>query len=231
MKAVLDIETIPCPDSQRSLLPPIKPPAYLKEETKIRAWQREELPRLKEEQYLATALDPTWGRLICVGLMAFSNDLNFELAFVIYGENEKKLLRGFWQKIKEFKNPYLITHNGLSFDLPFIWKRSVIHQVQPTMQFKLNRYRTDYVYDTMAVWSNWDLRNAIKLGLLAKVLGVEEKTGEGSQVYEMWKAHELKDIADYCMQDTYVTYACYCRMIFCQPVERSRINVKYLRVD
>ena len=52
----------------------------------MRAWQREELPRLKEEQYLATALNPTWGRLICVGLMAFSNDLDFEVAFVTYGE-------------------------------------------------------------------------------------------------------------------------------------------------
>jgi len=34
------------------------------------------------------------------------------------------------------RNCEMETSSGLSFDLPFVWKRSVIHQVQPTMVFK-----------------------------------------------------------------------------------------------
>jgi hypothetical protein len=37
----------------------------------------------------------------------------------------------------------------------------------------------------------------------------------------MWARGQGKDIADYCLQDTYVTYACYCRMIFREPLSSS----------
>ena len=114
-----------------------------------------------------------------------------------------------------------ITHNGLGFDLPFIKKRSIIHQVKPSVEISLTRYRTEPVYDTMAVWSNWDSRGWIKLEVLARVLNVEAKSGSGKQVAEMWDKGQGKEIAEYCLQDTYVTYACYCRMNFRPPLSRD----------
>lgn len=164
MKLVLDIETIPCEESMRSLLPPITPPANFKEEKKMREWEENMLSSLREQQYHATALDGTFGRILCIGLMTLSSDSKPKEALAIYGKEEKKVLIKFWEGIKEYNKPYLITYNGLSFDLPFIWKRSVIHQVQPTMKFDLRYYRTDSVYDTMTIWSNWRLKDAVKLG-------------------------------------------------------------------
>jgi hypothetical protein len=35
------------------------------------------------------------------------------------------------------------------------------------------------VYDTMAIWSNWDMRGWVKLDVLAKALNVETKSGSG----------------------------------------------------
>ena len=79
------------------------------------------------------------------------------------------------------------------------------------------RFRTDPVFDTMAVWSNWDTRGWVKLDVLARALNVETKSGSGAQVSEMWAAGQGEAIAEYCLHDTYVTYACYQRMNFNHP--------------
>ena len=54
--------------------------------------------------------------------------------------------------------------------------------------------------------------------MLARALGVETKSGSGRQVAEMWAAGMGKEIADYCLQDCYVTYACYSKMTFKEPL-------------
>ena len=40
----------------------------------------------------------------------------------------------------------------------------------------------------MAIWSNWDNRGWVKLDVLARALNVENKSGSGSQVAQMWAA-------------------------------------------
>ena len=99
----------------------------------------------------------------------------------------------------------IVTYNGLGFDLPFIKKRSIIHQVKPTMEISLAKFRTEPVYDVMAVWGNWDFRGSTKLDILARALGVETKSGSGSEVAAMWAAGKKKEVAEYCLQDVYVT--------------------------
>src|SRR5713101_209257 len=134
-----------------------------------------------------------------------------------YGGREKELLQQFWAWMANARPNLFITHNGLGFDLPFLKKRSIIHQVKPTVEINLARYRTEPVYDTLAIWSNWETRSWVKLDVLARALGVETKSGSGRQVAEMWHAGRGKEIADYCLQDCYVTYACYSKMTFKDP--------------
>ena len=97
----------------------------------------------------------------------------------------------------------------------------MIHQVKPSLDINLAKFRTEPVYDTMAVWSNWDTRGWVKLDVLARALNVETKSGSGEQVAEMWEKRQGPELARYCLQDTYVTYACYCRMNFRQPLSRE----------
>jgi len=117
----------------------------------------------------------------------------------------------------------IITHNGLGFDLPFIKKRSVINDAKPSLEISLAKFRSRPVFDTMAEWSNWDPRNYIQLDVLARALGVETKTGTGEQVSEMWEQGDWESIANYCLQDVYVTYACYCRMTFQAPRKSTEV--------
>jgi hypothetical protein len=99
------------------------------------------------------------------------------------------------------------------------------------MDINLAKFRTDPVYDTMAIWSNWDNRGWIKLDVLARALNVESKSGSGDQVKEMWANGRGEDIARYCLQDTYVTYACYCRMIFRQPISSDVVLLNPELID
>ena len=96
------------------------------------------------------------------------------------------------------------------------------------MEINLAKFRTEPVYDTMAVWSNWDNRGWVKLDVLARALHVESKSGSGEQVASMWEQGQGRDIG---LQDTYVTYACYCRMNFRQPLSREVVLLNQELID
>jgi DNA polymerase elongation subunit (family B) len=181
----------------------------------------EERRQAEDELYAKSAFDGTFSRIVCIGLLEFSDQMEARSAVAWYGANERELLRHFWARLAQDRPTLFITHNGLGFDLPFIRKRSIIHQVRPTLDINLAKFRTEPVYDTMAIWSNWDMRGWVKLDVLARALQVETKLGSGAQVADMWEKGQGLDLARYCLQDTYVTYACYCRMNFRQPLSKE----------
>jgi DNA polymerase elongation subunit (family B) len=183
----------------------------------------QECIKKEDELYERSSFDATYSRIVCIGMLIFSPAMEPKGALSWYGSNEEELLRKFWERIAEIRPTLFITHNGLGFDLPFIKKRSIIHRVKPSMEISLAKFRTEPVYDTMAVWSNWDMRGWVKLDILARALNVETKSGSGKQVAEMWASGHRKEIAKYCLQDTYVTYACYNRMTFREPLASQDI--------
>ena len=228
MKVVLDIETVQAPREEwarlvglpSSSLPVAEP--ELSEDLFSYA-QTDERQRAQDDLYEKSSFDGTFSRIVCIGLIMLSDSLDAMGAISWYGGNEKELLRQFWQKMGQLRPSLFITHNGLGFDLPFIKKRSIIQQVKPAFDINLAKFRTDPVYDTMAIWSNWDMRGWVKLDVLARALNVESKSGSGSQVAEMWAKGQGKEIAEYCLQDTFVTYGCYCRMNFREPHSKQVI--------
>lgn len=219
MKVVLDIETLQASRERWAELVGIVPepegPSGKTLPGDLFDYSEHEMRRQKEEElYQRSAFDGTFSRIVVIGLLIFSDSMEPQESLSWYGENEAELLRRFWRKVGELRPNLWITHNGLGFDLPFLKKRSVIHQIRPPLDLNLARFRTDPVYDTMAVWSNWDTRGWVKLDVLARALDVATKSGSGAEVAEMWIKQDRKDVALYCLQDTYVTYACYCRMTY-----------------
>lgn len=222
MKVVLDIETIPAPREEwarlagRILYDSGAPADDLFAQAEADARRKTE-----DELYERSSFDGTFSRIVCIGMVLFSDEMEPRGAVAWYGNDERKLLQQFWQRIGRERPSLYITHNGLGFDLPFIKKRSIIHQVKPAVEINLARFRTDPVYDTMAVWSNWETRGWVKLDILARALQVDSKSGSGEQVLAMWERGEEKEVALYCLQDVYVTYACYSRMTFRTPLSRD----------
>ncbi|MBX3302723.1 MAG: ribonuclease H-like domain-containing protein [Nitrospira sp.] len=226
MKVVLDIETVQAPREEWARLvgkPSTRNEASLVEERYdlFAAGAVEEQRRSEDESYAKSAFDGTFSRIVCIGLLEFSDQMEARSAVAWYGQNERELLRQFWARLAQDRPALYITHNGLGFDLPFIKKRSIINQVKPSLEINLAKFRSEPVYDTMAIWSNWDTRGWVKLDVLARALQVEAKSGSGEQVAEMWEKRQGRALAQYCLQDTYVTYACYCRMNFRQPLSRE----------
>jgi DNA polymerase elongation subunit (family B) len=219
MKVALDIETVQAPKEQWAQLVGVslKDPKDLHEASDAEQ---------QDKDYERSSFDGTFSRIVCIGAIAFSDDMSPQQAVAWYGVREKELLKHFWDWIAKHRPSLFITHNGLGFDLPFLKKRSIIHQVKPTMEINLAKFRTEPVYDTLAVWSNWETRGWIKLDVLARALGVETKSGSGQQVAEMWHAGRGKEVSDYCLQDCYVTYACYSKMTFKEPLPSERVLAK-----
>ena len=226
MKVVLDIETVQASRDEWARLagrasPDDESVGFDEGGDLFTAGAAEERRRAEDELYAKSAFDGTFSRIVCIGLLEFSDQMEARSAVAWYGGNERELLRRFWARLAQDRATLFITHNGLGFDLPFLKKRSIIHQVKPSLDINLAKFRTDPVYDTMAVWSNWDTRGWVKLDVLARALQVETKSGSGEQVAEMWEKGQGLELARYCLQDTYVTYACYCRMNFRQPLSRD----------
>lgn len=219
MKVVLDIETVQAPKEEWARLVDAE---LVREKDILNAGDAEQ----QDKDYQKSSFDGTFSRIVCIGTLVFSDFMVPQGAVAWYGDQERELLQQFWAWMGKTRPTLFITHNGLGFDLPFIKKRSIIHQVKPTVEISLAKFRTEPVYDTMAVWSNWETRAGIKLDLLARVLGVETKSGSGSQVAEMWQQGRRKEIAEYCLQDCYVTYACYSKMIFREPLGSDKVLAK-----
>ena len=223
MKVVLDIETVQAPREEWARLLGKQPASgealpLHGDLDLFAAGAAEEQRHAEDELYAKSSFDGTFSRIVCIGLLEFSDQMEARSAVAWYGPNERELLRQFWARLAQDRPGLFITHNGLGFDLPFIKKRSIINQVKPSLDINLAKFRTEPVYDTMAIWSNWDTRGWVKLDVLARALNVETKSGSGGQVAAMWELGQGLELARYCLQDTYVTYACYCRMNFRQPL-------------
>ena len=219
MKVVLDIETVQAPKEEWARLAGVD---LAEGEDLLSAGEAAQ----QDKDYDKSSFDGTFSRIMCIGMIAFSDSMEPQGAMAWYGGQEKELLQQFWAWMGKARPGLVITHNGLGFDLPFIRKRSIIHQVRPTVEISLAKFRTEPVYDTLAIWSNWDSRSWVKLDVLARALGVETKSGSGKQVAEMWQAGRGREIAEYCLQDCYVTYACYSKMTFREPIKSPEVLAK-----
>lgn len=238
-----DLESIPPPEELR---PSLKPELIRK--LQARSFQRRTESRpagtsenegepeadCKEcidEQFRRLALHAEYGRVLTIGVVVEQG--NQILSRGVLGRdrptgkfhlNETRTLRGFWNFLKDFNigRDLIVGHNIMDFDLPFVYKRSRIAGVRPSVQFKFARYRSAPVYDTMREWAHWNPQ-AVPLSLahLAEVLkvGIAKTEGmDGGRVYDEFLAGHDDLIADYCLRDVDLTRAIYYRMNFLDEI-------------
>src|SRR5690242_2399080 len=128
MKVVLDIETVQAPRHEwahlagRALLD--EHAGFDEGGDLFSAGAAEEQRRTEDELYAKSAFDGTFSRIVCIGLLEFSDQMEVRSAVAWYGGNERELLRRFWARLAQDRATLFITHNGLGFDLPFLKKRS-----------------------------------------------------------------------------------------------------------
>lgn len=190
-----------------------------------------------EEEYRRLALTGEYGRVLAIGVIMEVNGavvqsgcLGRDRQTRSFHLQERRTLRAWWKLLKQFRPDadLIVTFNGISFDLPFLYKRSVINRVQPTVNLSFARYRSRPIFDVMHEWNKWDLKKYISLDELARILGLKspKRDGmDGSRVYDRFcegpSAHE--DLAAYCMADVRVLRQCWYRMMFPEGPEPEDI--------
>jgi len=206
IRLFLDIETLPAAEAVREVMAEELVPPESLEEREVEAWREAEL----EKRYRRTALNGDFGRILCIGYLKEGPSGMRE--GVMTGD-EAPILRQFWEMARDVDK--FVGHNVLDFDLKFIWKRSVVHSVKPSIYVSFARFRSDFVYDIMHEWEKWG-REYISLERLARVLGLQSTKGEldGSKVYDYYREGRLQEIYDYCLADVRLTREIYNRMTF-----------------
>jgi len=206
-KIFVDIETLP-PDKHTSAGAP------------------EEVAACSDEEYRRLALDGDFGRVLTVGVIVELDDqvihrglLGRERRTMMFHLDEARTLHGFWKLLWGFdlSRDLIVGHNVFDFDLPFLYKRSVIQRVRPTVELPFTRYRSRPVFDTMHQWNKWSPRKYVSLDRLARVLGLESSKGQGidgGRVYDKFCEGCHQEIAEYCMRDVQLVREIYYRMIF-----------------
>jgi DNA polymerase elongation subunit (family B) len=187
---------------------------------------REEIFSCSDEDFRRLALDGDFGRVLTIGLIMEHDDqvihrglLGRERQTMMFHLDEARTLRAFWKLLKGFnpRRDLIVGHNLFDFDLPFLYKRSVIQRVRPTVELSFARYRSQPIFDTMHQWNKWSPRKYVSLDRLAKILGMESSKGQGidgSRVYDKFCAGCHGEIADYCMRDVELVRDIYYRMSF-----------------
>jgi predicted PolB exonuclease-like 3'-5' exonuclease len=203
----VDIETLP-PDKDVSALAP------------------EEVSAYSDDEYRRLALDGDFGRVLTVGVIVEQDEqvihrglLGRERQTMMFHLDETRTLRGFWKLLKGFnvRRDQIVGHNLFDFDLPFLYKRSVIQRVRPAVELPFTRYRSQPIFDTMHQWNKWSPRKFVSLDRLARVLGLESSKGQGidgGRVYDKFCEGCHQEIADYCMRDVELVRDIYYRMSF-----------------
>lgn len=213
IKLFFDIETLPAGEDKKEVFLPI---------LKHKARKKTDVEASDESLYLGTSFEGTFGRICCIGYIKEDGNVKKD---VLEGD-EKEILEKFWEIAKNVE--LFVGHNIYEFDLPFIFKRSIILGVKPRFDINFARYRNQPIFDTMKEWEKWS-QGGQKLDTLAKVLDLPTSKDEmdGSQVWSYYQEGKVDDICKYCMKDVELTRQVYYKMIFediPQNSDKTEIN-------
>lgn len=197
---IFDLETIPDIDFIRDVL---HEPEL--EEDKLLERASEELARNS-----SGFLPPMYHRMVSwVGLW-IENTGGPKQKVAWSGKDEKEGLLKIFDAIGTYKDFGLIHHNGKGFDIPVLTYRAMKHGLQ--MPVRMNDYDIRYRYskhnvDLVDEFSNYGASSWPKLKHLGQLIGIPFKqTGEGNEVFAMYKRGELDLIEHYCYEDVMATY-------------------------
>ena len=160
---------------------------------------------------LIMGTNPYFGEIVCIGLMKTTTDGKYD-TIGLTGD-EKDILSRFWKIVSGFRGLF-ISFNGLSFDVPWIIKRSMKHGLKATNQSFLNtkKFFKYPHWDVHVIMADYDRFKAASLRLTCDHLGIpspkeEEITAENVSV--AFKDGRIKEIKEYCLRDVQATYNAY----------------------
>ncbi|PKL13704.1 MAG: hypothetical protein CVV50_03195 [Spirochaetae bacterium HGW-Spirochaetae-6] len=138
-------------------------------------------------------------------------------SYTLYGcSDEKGVLTSFWKIIRSMEKDgfffnRLITFNGKSFDIPYIFFRSAAQGVEATHSLGLKGHNTFHL-DLQEETCFYKKIRKFNLELNAKALGIpyhKNQEYNGKEVWKWFADKNFEKIAHYCFQDVEVAEKIY----------------------
>jgi len=223
MNIFFDIETIPAQDPAvlQEITASIKAPGQYSKPESIEKWLAENREAEAKAQWLKTSFDGGVGQIVCVSWAFDQGDTRCLQVPDLSRKSEAALLEVFFTDVEEAcsathgQRPVLIGHNHVAFDVPFIWKRAMVHDIKPPFWFPRNpKPWSDSVIDTMMLWDAQQ-RVGGSMDRICRLLGIPGKEGmSGADVWPAIEAGKFDEVGEYCRADVERTRAMYKRMMF-----------------
>lgn len=156
-----------------------------------------------------------FGKIVCISVgIIVRNQEDKSLAVRLKSfasDDEAALLKDFSALVEQYyNNPhkhYFCGHNLREFDIPYICRRMLIHQLPLPRPFDISGkkpWETKYFLDTLEMWKFGDYKSYTSLKLLAACFGFPSPKDDidGSEVGRVyWQEKDLERIAIYSEKD------------------------------
>jgi len=177
----------------------------------------EEFADVRHELERYMALRAEFGHVICIGMGHDGRgrgELETKALMARAVEDERRILEAFWDVVRSGREWRFVTYNGLTFDLPYLVRRSIYVGAAPTTGLPLRPYAPDSHFDVMRLLANWERSDAVRLEIVAELLGLQKTPAgmEGSQVFPLWQAGRIDEIEAYCLGDVRLAYEIFLRV-------------------
>jgi len=202
MNLYLDIETIKSTriDLENYFKKTIKPPGNIKKKESIDTWWKDKSAIAINDAIEKTSLSGDFGEIISISWALDKSAVNN--VFRKPNENEGVFLNIFkaelMSDLRMRKINKCIGHNIAAFDLPFIYKRCIVNNVEHIDDIPANPNPLDNsVFDTMHEWAGRN--NRISQDNLCFILGIEQKPSDinGSNVGQHYIDGNYEKIIEY----------------------------------
>ncbi len=214
----IDIETIPATmteDQARSL---VKVPGNIRKPESIAKHIAKSWPSVIER----SSLDPHQGSIFCVVVAA--GDSEPESFDVITCKGEQGLLQAVGYHLqgileKTTEDCTLVTWNGDGFDLPYLWRRSVMHRGSLLADIIPHGERGRRGWTGLDLMRFWAGTNGFgsgafhKMATVAGFLGIPCSPSSGADVAGMYRDGELNSIIIHCLEDVNALRAIHQRIL------------------
>lgn len=178
-----------------------------------------------EEAYRdRAAIYAEFGKIVCISVGFVIRDAENKLGVRLKSfshQDEKQLLKAFCQLLTQHYNDpsryYICGHNVKEFDIPYICRRLVVHQLEFPALLQIHGkkpWETKFLLDTMELWKFGDNKNFTSLKLLAALLGFPSPKDDidGSEVGRVyWEEQDIDRISLYCEKDVLATVQLFLR--------------------
>jgi DNA polymerase elongation subunit (family B) len=151
----------------------------------------------------SAAIYAEFGKIICISLAYFKNEDLHVTSFT--GNNEIEVLENFATFIHD-KKMVLCGHNIKEFDVPYICRRMLVHEIELPKMIDISGkkpWEVDFI-DTLQLWKFGDYKSYTSLNLLANIFKIPcpKDDIDGSQVGQVyWQENNLERIVKYCEKD------------------------------